>query len=235
MKTALIIYGLGAASVALRRGWHMYSRLDKFDWAHGHVWQSFFSSVILWPLRILFIVPLLEPEQSLRWGGWSARRHRDTENFRRSSPRCGALIRYRPKEQESCGDFILKSPDLETECRQIKNETPHFFFGIMENDLLSWLHQRDATFADATELPAILSENVDLSFTVQRLVLSARAKVWCPRCGDVIPPRQISNKPDAPRPGSNYERLYCPRNHQLLAHRTKFIEPLPPGLRHRKA
>jgi len=232
VKTVLIIYAAGSCLVALRHAWHMRFKLDRYDWAHSRVWQSFLSAVFLWPIRILFITPLLESSEALHWGDWLPRHHRDMDRFRSTTPPpCGRFIRYRQIDQECCGDFILKSADVEMECRELKKEQPHSSLGIMEKDLLAWLHQRNEALAEASDLPPVLCENVNLPSILYRLIRSGRAKVWCGKCGEVFPASQLTSKPDPGHPGTNYDRLCCPQNHQLLAFALRYIEPIPHGTR----
>lgn len=41
------------ALIALRLGWHMATRLDRFDWQYGEPWLHFGLTLALWPVLLL--------------------------------------------------------------------------------------------------------------------------------------------------------------------------------------
>jgi hypothetical protein len=232
MKIALMVYFAGASVVAARRAWHMYFDLDKFDWAYGDIWHNFFTGVLLWPIRVLFITPLFEPSNELS-GGSRSRDHREKERFRSDPPPCSLFIRYHQKEHGSCGEFILESETVESAYKKAQKTNSSFRVEAV-GMLLGWLQQRNAASHEATELPRFLDVSLPPLASFQcitnDLAKSGHGKVWCVKCAQVFSPDELTAKVDDGNCGWNYERLYCPQNHLLLASESTFCDPAPTSL-----
>lgn len=250
MHAALIIYAAGVSLLALRLGWHMYSKLDNYDWAHTSIWWRFSWLIAFWPLAIL-IYPdsIIATHKFFRSEEASVKRELD--KFLKNPPPCGSLFRFSQKEV-SCdrgnyetdppcyGEFIMSSPDVEVAYRQWRGKNNRSSFcGIdLENEFLIWLSRRDATLREASELPALFSDAGYSFFSLgglkqvtRDLAVSGHATVWCSKCATIFSGSQIARRWEYVNQGSSQcDRLYCPQNHVLLseAHYTG-------GIRRRKS
>jgi hypothetical protein len=65
MMIILYIYAAGVLLIALRLGWHMIFKLDRFDWHYGkgNIWGVFVFLVVLWPIMVIIPRHFINPSK----------------------------------------------------------------------------------------------------------------------------------------------------------------------------
>lgn len=189
----LYIYLVGAVLVAVRVGWHIHFRLDKYDWMFCEVWPTFWIDVILWPLLFLKPTLLIQPKFSEPW--WRegrAEAERQMDQLEGNPPPCGGFIRFRPEHDkwgECDADFIFAAAEVAAIIENRLVEIPTEDHGRYPA-ILNWLRKSDASLKDSTDVPAPWSEwflNVAIGMMNRKLGV-----VRCRQCDDVVPHERIS-------------------------------------------
>lgn len=216
----LYIYLAGGALVALRVGWHIRFRLDKYDRMFFNVRSTFWLDVVLWPLLCLKPVNLIHPNFSAdSWNEGRAEAERELDRLAQNLPTCGSSIRYVPKRDESgdCdSEFVFNAAAVETIMVKRLSELPAAQHGRL-TAIMDWLRQRDPSCAEPTDVPAAwngLFLNVAIGMMNRGL-----GQVTCGRCREVIPEQQIcidTGPTNMVTSGWAYTVWRCPQNHKLL-------------------
>lgn len=214
----LYAYALGILLVALRLGWHMWARLDEYDWHYNKadIWGTLALSSIAWPL--LFIKPanLADPSNLFRGGLVDfAAKQRERDQLWNNPPPCGPRIRYRQghgRYEETYGEFILDASDVESKLREhLRNAS-----NLEEDDegaILYWLQHRDDSISEPTEVPDAWWR---FQYVANDLVRSGKGSVYCHKCEKEINKERLVNDDDCGKPGWNFDRIACPNGHRLL-------------------
>jgi len=218
--TFLYIYLAGAVLVALRMGWHIRYRLDKYDRRFSDVRGTFWFDVILWPMLLLKPDTLIHPAFPANiWNEGRADAERELDRLAQNLPSCGSSIRYVPKEDESgdCdSEFVFDAAAVDTIMAKRLAELPAAQHGRYPA-ILNWLRQRDPANAAPTDVPAAWNghfRNVAVGMMNRGL-----GQVKCGKCSDIIPQEQISidsGPTGMPMSGWVYNLWCCPRGHKLL-------------------
>ncbi len=218
--TFLCIYIAGAVLVALRMGWHIRYRLDKYDQRFSNVRETFWFDVILWPLLLLKPGTLIHPTFAANiWNEGRADAERELDRLAQNLPPCGSSIRYTPKDEESgdCySEFVFDAAAVDGIMAKRLAELPAAQHGRYPA-ILNWLRQRDPSCAEPTDVPAAWNgpfRNVAVGMMNRGL-----GQVNCGKCGEIIPQEQISidsGPTGMPMSGWVYNVWCCPRNHKLL-------------------
>ena len=217
MIIILYIYAAGALLIALRLGWHMIFRLDRFDWEcdKGNIWMTFLFLAVFWPLMVIIPRNLINPSKLFEGHFGLAVRMRLSEN----PPPCGSLIRYRQEHgwyTETYGEFLFQASHVEQLLRQRLAESPHLF-NDDEGAIFNWLCRRNEALIEPTDVPSAWGR---FDLIANYLVRNGSAKVQCLKCGIDIEQRKLVTKDDHGRPGWNFDRLACPNGHDLLVVKT---------------
>jgi hypothetical protein len=218
--TFLHIYLVGAALVALRMGWIIRYRLDKYDRQFCNAWSTFRFNVILWPLFLLKPDALIHPTFWPNiWNEGRADAERELDRLAQNLPPCGAAIRYVPETDESgaCdSEFVFDAAAVEAIMAKRLAEFPAEQHGRF-TAILDWLRQRDASRADPVDLPKPWNGwflNVAVGMMNRGL-----GQVYCGRCGELVPQDEISldSEPkDMQGSGWHYNVWICSQRHKLL-------------------
>lgn len=218
--TLLYIYVGGAALVALRIGWHILFRLDRYDWMYCDVWPTFWLDVILWPLFMIKPTLLIHPKFSEPW--WCegrAENERQMDRLEANPPPCSELIRYSPEHDQwdKCsGEYFFSTNEvvsiMEKRLAELSTEERWRYPGI-----LHWLRQTDGLRTDPVEVPAPWSEafvNVAIGMMNRQL-----GQVRCKVCDEAFPHEQIllEWEPKGLKgSGWRFNVWRCPNGHKLL-------------------
>lgn len=218
--TFLYYYLAGAALVALRVGWHIRYRMDRYDRMFSKVRSTYWFDVILWPLLLLKPENLVHPKFSPDiWNQGRAEAERELDRLAQNLPPCGASIRYAPKHDEAgdCdSEFVFDAASVEAIMAKRLAELPIAQHGRF-TAILDWLHQRDPSCAEPTDVPAAWNGhflNVAIGMMNRGL-----GQVMCGKCRDVIPQEQISidtGPTNMVTSGWAYNVWRCPQKHKLL-------------------
>jgi hypothetical protein len=226
----ILLYSYAAATllVALRLGWHMVFKLDRYDWHYdkGDIWSNLGLYVLLWPLVLMMKLrtrgpagrsdeaparrgPTLDPAKIFSNPNGAAARARLRDN----PPPCGTVIRYRQADGFSTafGEFLFRAEAVERVLVNRIREYPH-----LKNDvdgvILNWVRRRDRGFSEPTEMPALW----DFRSGANDLVREGEGKVRCIKCDETFPTGALIPRDEHGRPGWNIDLLICPRGHELL-------------------
>lgn len=219
--TFLYIYLAGAALVALRMGWHIGYRLDKYDRMFCDVRSVLWRYSLFWPVVLLFSPKsLVLPDvstSSLNKG--QAEEERMLDRLEATLPPCTAFIRYAPEHDESgkCdSQFVFDAAEvlaiMEKRLAELPAEQQGRYPGI-----LNWLRQRDSTHLDPVDVPAPWNGwflNVAVGMMNRGL-----GQVRCGRCREIIPQDKItldSGPTGIQGSGWHFNVWCCPQGHKLL-------------------
>jgi len=218
--TFLYIYLAGALLVALRMGWHIRYRLDKYDRRYCEVRSTFRFNVILWPLFLLRPDGLLHPTFAPNiWNEGRAEAERELDRLEANLPPCTAFIRYAPEHDESgkCDcQFVFDASELLAIMEKRLSELPATEHGRYPG-ILDWLRRRDSTRLDPVDAPAPWNGwflNVAVG-----MMNRALGQVTCGKCREVIPQDRISldtGPTNMVTSGWAYNVWRCPQGHKLL-------------------
>jgi len=217
--TFLHIYLAGALLVALRMGWHIRYRMDKYDRMFSDVRGTFWLDVILWPLLALKPGTLIHPRFSAdAWNEGRAEAERELDRLEANLPPCGAFIRYEPEHDESgkCNSqYVFDASEVQVIMEKRLSELPATEHGRYPG-ILDWLRRRDSACLDPVDVPAPWNGwflNVAVGMMNRGL-----GQVTCGKCGDVIPQDQITvdSGPTGQGTGWRFNVWCCPQGHKLL-------------------
>ena len=216
----LNIYFTGAVLVALRMGWHIRYRLDKYDRRFSDVRATFWFDVILWPLLVLKPATLIQPKFSANfWSEGRAETERELDRLAQNLPPCSAAIRYAPEHDESgeCDSkFVFDAAEVEAIMAKRLSELPAEQHGRFIA-ILNWLRQRDPSCAELTDVPAAWNGHF-LRIAIG-MMNRGLGQVTCGKCGKAIPQELISidsGPTGLVTSGWVYNIWICPQNHKLL-------------------
>jgi hypothetical protein len=202
--------------VAIRLGWHMAFRLDKFDWQYSksEIWGSFILDSLLWP--VLFLQPqnLMDPGKLFVYRFSLAARRREEARLWNNPPPCGPVIRYRQGHAgfgETFGELTFKTIDLEETLVARIRQSPHLADG-QEGAILNWFRQRDDSILEPSEVPKAWERFENVALTA---ICDGRADVYCLKCNAQIPKDKQIMDWHSVKPWM-FERLVCPLGHPLV-------------------
>lgn len=217
----LYIYLAGAALIALRVGWHIRYRLDKYDRKFCNMRFAHWSYSLFWPLVLVFspksiISPVFTES---RWNEGRAETERALDRLEANLPPCSASIRYAPKRDEAgeCdSEFIFDAAEVLAIMEKRLAELPAEDHGRY-TAILEWLRQRDTARLDPVDVPALWNGwflNVAIGMMNRGL-----GQVRCGQCGESIPQEKISVD-SGPKgiqgSGWRFNVWCCPQGHKLL-------------------
>lgn len=227
LRIILYSYVVATLLVALRLGWHMVFKLDRYDWRYskGDIWLNFGLSVALWPLLLMKRrthrpaekpdealarpTPTLDPTKLFSNPYGTAARARLRDN----PPRCGTVIRYRQADgfTTAFGEFLFRAEAVERVLINRIRESPH-----LQNDdegaILNWVRHRNREPSEPTDVPAVWC----FRFTADGLIRAGEGKVRCLKCEETFPTGALIPRDDHGRPGWNMNQLMCQHGHELL-------------------
>lgn len=218
--TLLYIYLGGVLLVALRMGWHIHFRLDKYDWEYCDVWPTFWFDVILWPLLLFKPTLLIDPKFSEPW--WregSAEAEREMDRLEADMPPCTEFIRYSPehdKWDECSGEFVFAASEVAAIIDKRLAELPTEQLGRYPA-ILKWLSQGDTSNITTVNVPAPWNSwfiNVAIGMMNRNL-----GHVRCRQCDESVPHEEVSLdwEPKGRRgSGWSFNVWRCPKGHKLL-------------------
>jgi len=219
--TFLYVYLIGAVLVALRMGWHIRYRLDKYDRKFCNVRPKFWFSVILWPFLLLKPGSLTHPNFSEGyWNEGRAETERELDRLEANPPPCSASVRYAPKRDEmgACSsNFVFDSAEVLAIMEKRLAELPAEQHGRYPA-ILNWLRQRDTSCLEPTDIPAAWSamfHDVAIDMLSRKL-----GQVTCGECAALVPWAEItleSTGLNIKTSGWSYTLWQCPQKHKLLA------------------
>lgn len=217
MMIILYVYAVGVVLVALRLGWHMMFRLDRYDWHYSktHIWTTFTLSVLLWPLMAIKPRNLIQSDKLFEGSLGVASSMRERDQLWNDPPPCGSVIRYRQGQgryEETYGEFIFRASEVERSLRNRLRDSPNLA-NEDEGAILNWLCRRTDTLTQPTDVPSAWWR---FQFVANDLIRSGNAKAHCLKCGADVPKNELVTYDDHARPGWNFERLKCPNGHGLL-------------------
>ena len=197
MITILYMYAAGALLIALRLGWHMIFKLDRFDWQYskGNIWWVFVFLVVLWPTIVINPRHFINPSKLFEHHFGLAARMRGRSHLWENPPPCGPLIRYRQEYgcyTESYGEFIFHASQVEQVIRQRLAQWPNLI-NDDEGAILKWLCKRDNALTEPTDVP---SAWVCFEFVANHLVRAGSANVHCLKCGVDIEQNKVVTQDD---------------------------------------
>lgn len=208
-------YFLGGTLVALRFGWHMAFRLDRYDWHYGDVWANFWLSVFLWPLLLTKPSTLIHPSfSSTVLGTDQAENARERDRLWATPPPCGAKIFYQPGAScldSAAGEFVFRASDVELVLEKRLAESPSLA-NSDEGAMLNCLRRRDDSLLTPTELPKVWS---GVEQVAMALIQSEHTEVTCRFCDERIACEQITRR-NLKVVGWVFHQWICPREHSLL-------------------
>ena len=218
--TFLYIYLTGAALVALRMGWHIRYRLDKYDRKFCNVRSTFLFNVILWPLLLFKPVNLINPKFSETiWSEGCADAERELDRLAANLPQCTAFIRYAPVHDEwgHCdSEFVFDAAEVLVIMEKHLAELPASQHGRYPG-ILDWLRRRDTARLEPVDVSAPWNGwflNVAVSMMNRGL-----GQVRCGMCREIIPQDQItldSGPTGIQGSGWHFSVWRCPQGHKLL-------------------
>lgn len=218
-SSALLIYLAGAALVALRHGWHIRYRMDKYDRKYCNVRSATLFNSLLWPLHLLHPGQLIHPKfHERQWCEGRAAKERELDRLAAHPPPCSALIRYAPERDEGCacqGEFTFEAAEVVAIMEARLADLPAKEHGRYA-DILNWLNRRDVLCRTPTDLPAPWYGH----FHAVAVGMMKRnlGQVRCRQCNALIPHESLSI-PDGPKiKGSGWRFCvwFCPQGHPLL-------------------
>jgi len=158
MMIFFYVYCGGALLVALRLGWHMIFKLDRYDWYYnkGDIWISFALSVVLWPLMLIKPRNLIDQRKLFEDRFGIAARMRVRDELWENPPPCGSVIFYRQEHghyEETYGEFLFSAAEVEQALRGRLKESPNLSKDD-EGAILNWLLRRDESLTHSTDVPS---------------------------------------------------------------------------------
>lgn len=209
------IYLGGCVLVALRFGWHMAFRLDRYDWHYGSVWGNFWMSVVLWPLLMTKPRSLVHPDFSSSTLGIDlAANARECHRLWATPPPCGSTVLYRPGTNgfdSTAGEFTFRASDVEQFLERRIAEFPRLE-DCDEGAMLNCIRRRDESQLAPTELPAVWS---GMEWITMALIQSEHTQVTCLECGERVARADIAEHQFS-GVGRVFQQWVCPRQHHLL-------------------
>jgi hypothetical protein len=217
--TVLQVYLAGAVLVALRLGWHLAFRLDRFDWQYDKVekWAGFGFGVLAWPLFLLRAPRnLIDPSEFIDVSDRRAARDRSLDRFLRSPPPCGDVLRFRPSKSLSDGighgEFLFSAAVIEKRLRDLLREGQQRIAPEWAA-MINWLSRRSAKVDAPTDIPEFWTGFE--SFAVE-LCRAGEGKARCEVCnGDFLAVDSL-NRADIPEGSSVSYAVRCNSGHYLL-------------------
>jgi len=221
----LYIYCAGAVLSALRLLWHMYFKLDRYDWQYDKpdIWMTFGITSLLWPLlAVASPGDLLEPSSLFKKeiGGIGidfAGRMRELDQLRNNPPHCSSVIRYRPAagggHEGMHGEFLFSAADVETILTEFLQEHPNLA-DDHEGGILNWLSQRDASITMPVDPPMAWSRFL---YVADALLQHGMGESRCLQCGEVTKADRLTSIGKPLHLGANFRRWQCSEGHALLS------------------
>jgi len=202
---------------AVRLGWHMFFKLDRYDWQYskGDIWVSFALSTILWPLILIKPRYLIDPGKLLEGSFGIAARMRLRDELWINPPPCGSVIFYRQEHGdcwETFGEFLFPASEVEKALRRRLKESPNLLRDD-EGAILNWLLHRDEMLVHPTNVPSLWSR---FQYVANDLVRAGSAKVRCRKCGIDLSSGELVTNDEYGRIGWNLDQIACPNGHDLL-------------------
>jgi hypothetical protein len=139
---------------------------------------------------------------------------KERSRLRENPPPCGLLIRYAQEHgyEETHGEFIFRTADVEQELNNMLCENPHLANGD-EGVILNWVQGRDELLTEPTDVPPIWSR---FRYVANNLVRAGKAQIYCNICKTAVGPDQITTNDDRGKRGWNFDRVLCQQGHNLL-------------------
>lgn len=168
--------------------WHIYRKLDKFDWAYHKtgIWLALVLRTVFWPLMLLFKpAELLWPKFGFRASAYGidlAETTRQRTQFMESPPPCSSKISYRTKDDDGQVDnalFYFSASAVEAMAHKVIDETS----GVEGlHATAQWAALRDEAIDVPTELPSVL---VNFDYISEGLIEAVHGQVHCLACNKV--------------------------------------------------
>ena len=210
--------------VAIRLAWHIFFRFDQYDRKYRNTGFSVAFSFVFWPLLLLKPKFLLDPSELLDDGSVQAEEAR----LRECPPPSGDRVRYRQGQgryEESYGEFVFDSSDVE-EVLQAKLFNDSHLYNDHEGAILNWLERHyDDSISEPTSVPEAWWRFQHLA---NELIREQATEAYCLKCKTHYSADQLILKNDRGRPGWNFDRVLCPKDHLLLITETMHIYTRPP-------
>lgn len=216
MFIVLCIYAVIMSLVALRLGWHLFFKLDRYDWHYNksYIWIGFSLSVLLWPLLSRKPKLLISPGSIFDNYG-RAERERERDRLKQSPPKCGEVVRYTQNrtmfEDGMAGEFLFDSHLVELALKRSLRDSPHQAgdYGAM----LNWILHREFNNQTPTDVPELWS---DFQYIANDLIRLGEGKVLCKVCEKTFLTGALIPIDDTAKRGWNFERLLCDKGHKLI-------------------
>ena len=213
LYTIFAVYLSGSGLILVRLLWHIAITMDKYDRKYSDTFLVTVIATFLWP--VLFIKPRTIINISILYDNYGQAKQ---ARFRDNPPPCGPIVRYRQDwgqdDPDVYGEFLFRTQDLVTLYHHRLSEHPHLLHdqnGAIDN----WLNRYDGSLTETSNVPDVWwqFENVaEMAFFQY-----PRSKLRCIQCNADIQRDQVQQKNDKGQPGWNYNRLFCPQGHPLLA------------------
>lgn len=190
--TLLYLYMGVTTALALRLGWHMAFRLDRYDWRFGDVWMSFWLTLVLWPLLLLkptpFLKILITPPFGGSVGGVNlAARERELDHLRHHPPPCGTYIRFHTRHGEGIPASELTFPAAMVEMTLAPLAT-----GRCAQDIENWVKRRDASQGATCDVPAAWGD--PFQNVAAALIEEGHGVAQCGSCGRRTPCGELAKE-----------------------------------------
>lgn len=227
MEIIIFTYGIGALFVALRLGWHMIFRLDRFDWQYGKgvILRTFAIFTVLWPLIIIKPKNIIDPRNLFEGEFEIASRMRERNKLLKNPPPIGSVFRYKQDSPfaETYGEFLFHTMDVERILtKALKKNQKHSVSDKMI--ILNWIRTRDDKMEVPIDMPKIWSK---FHFFAYNLVRDGCATIRCLKCGVGIERNDIVIKDAGAKLGWNSDLISCPQGHNLLVIRRRHVTGSP--------
>lgn len=224
-STVSATYLVGITLVALKLGWHMAFRLDRFDWQYAKrdMWRLFVLASLIWPLLLLTPRVLFDPRRLFQRNFSLAAMRRKEARFWSNLPPCGKFIRFRPiKEVLAGGDgeFTFLSADVEDAIADNLREYPRHLANDQLRSVLRWLRQRDESIVEPTSVPSTWWQFHGIADAILR---NGRGEIHCITCNCQVPIETVKQNDCTGQPGWNFNQLRCPHGHILICVETVHI------------
>ena len=194
---ALLYLYMGVTMVqALRLGWHMAYRLDRYDWRFGEVWMSFWLTVVLWPLLLLkpraFLKILITPPFGGPIGGGIggvnlAARERELDHLRRNPPPWGTYVRFHTRHGEGMPASALTFPTA-----MVEKALAPLCTGSRALDILNWVKRRDVCQDATSDVPAAWGDQFQC--LAADLIEQGHGVAQCGSCGRRTPSSELAKE-----------------------------------------
>ena len=217
MFLVLCLYVAVMSLIALRLGWHLVFKLDRYDWHYNksYIWIGFSLSVLFWPLLSRKPKLLISPGSIFdQYGRANSERERD--RLRQSPPKCGEVVRYtqdRAKFEDGIvGEFLFDSHLVEVALEKRLRDSPSQAAGDY-GAILNWIQHREINNQTLTDVPELWS---DFQYIANDLIRLGEGKVHCKLCAKTFPTGALIPVDDIAKRGWNFERLLCDKGHKLI-------------------